>query len=73
MDKGMLIYFSMLLSALLIAITQTGCMQIVGADSVDLWGLKIQANAGTKVYAGVQQYDSAQETQAKRFKSEVKY
>ena len=52
-----------------------GCMQVVGADSIDMWGLKIKANAGTKFYAGAQQYDGANETLSKstQGRSEVKY
>lgn len=42
----------------------TGCMQILGARNVDLWGAKFENNSGFEVKAGVMQYDSALETKA---------
>lgn len=47
------------IAALLVAITQTGCMQFTGAKSIDLWGAKFEANSGFDVSAGVMQYDHA--------------
>lgn len=41
----------------IVAITQTGCMQITGIQEMDAWGLKIKSTTGFEVAAGVQQYD----------------
>lgn len=42
----------------IVAITQTGCMQITGIQEMDAWGLKIKSTTGFEVAAGVQQYDT---------------
>lgn len=42
----------------------TGCMQIVGAKRINLWGAEFENNSGFEVKAGVMQYDSALETKA---------
>jgi hypothetical protein len=44
-----------------LVIFMTGCMQVVGAKSIDLWGAKFENNSGFEVKAGVMQYDHALE------------
>jgi len=35
----------------------SGCLQLTGARTIDLWGAKFEANSGFEVSAGVQQYN----------------
>ena len=46
--------------ALGLSAAASGCMQITGAKTIDLWGAKFEANNGIEVSAGVQQFDNVQ-------------
>jgi hypothetical protein len=39
----------------------SGCMQIVGAERINAWGLEIESTTGFEVSAGVMQYNGADE------------
>ena len=49
----------MFLLVAFLAMYTSGCMQLTGAKSIDLWGAKFVANSGFDVSAGVMQYDHA--------------
>lgn len=44
---------------ILIALYASGCMQIIGADKVDMWGFTIEASGGQEFSIGHQRYNTA--------------
>jgi hypothetical protein len=50
-------YLIGLTAALWIAFTQTGCMQVIGAERINAWGFEIESTTGFEVSAGVQQFN----------------
>lgn len=51
-DKMAVIVF-----AAIVLVYLSGCMQIMGAERVNLWGFEIEATTGFEVSAGVQQFN----------------
>lgn len=48
-----------LILCLIVAGSCSGCLQVIGANHIDAWGLKMDANNGFEVSAGVMQYNQA--------------
>ena len=48
-----------MVSALILAFTQMGCMQLTGIKKMNAWGLEIESTQGFDISGGVMQYDGA--------------
>lgn len=48
---------TVVIAAAIILVYTTGCMQVLGAERVNAWGLEIESTTGFEVSAGVQQFN----------------
>ena len=48
---------TVVIAAAIILLYFSGCMQVLGAERVNAWGLEIESTTGFEVSAGVQQFN----------------
>jgi len=60
-ENGMIEHAILAAALVAVLIANTGCMQILGAQDIDAWGLRVKGTTGFEVKAGVQQYDQVQD------------
>jgi len=57
MDDKLLDKMAVITLAAIILVWCSGCMQVIGAERINAWGLEIESTTGFEVSAGVQQFN----------------